>query len=304
MSPRARAVTFAGVGAIGLLCALGASGRGLFREQVSPPAALSAPLVVEASLAPNPTFFGDLVVAEVTVDFDAGAVAARSIGIDPDFVPYAATGVARVSSSRAGSEQTDVYRYSLQCVGDGCLPGAQPRKVQFPPVIVSALHDGKRVTASATWPSLFVATRLEKSDLASATPRFRSPATMPPATYAVRPGLLAALLVALGAILALAAFALLGVELLALRARARRRAADALSPLQRAIAYTRQAADRPEATDRRKAIGLLARTLAAEGHDSLADSTNGTAWSDVPPSPLNARTLADEIETALGERQT
>jgi len=50
--------------------------------------------------------------------------------------------------------------------------------------------------------------------------------------------------------------------------------------------------------------GHQRQSLAAEGHDSLADSTNGTAWSDVPPSPLNARTLADEIETALGERQT
>jgi hypothetical protein len=159
------------------------------------------------------------------------------------------------------------------------------------------------VTASGLWPALFVATRLEKSDLASATPPFRWPSTMPPPTYAVSPGLLVAILAVLGAILALAAFSLLGVELLALRARARRRAARARSPLEVALAYTRQAADRPDPTDRRKAIGLLARTLAAEGHDSLAASSSGTAWSDVPPSALNARTLADEVESALGERE-
>ena len=78
----------------------------------------------------------------------------------------------------------------------------------------------------------------------------------------------------------------------------------ALSPLEAAIAYTREAADRADPTDRRKAIGLLARTLAAEGHDSLAASTTTVAWSDTPPSPASARTLADEAEQTEVSGQT
>jgi hypothetical protein len=261
-------------------------------------------LVVSTSVVPNPVFFGDLIVAEVTVDFDVRSVASRSVALDPDFVPYAEVGAVGVSRSRAGTEQTDVFRYVVQCVSDSCLPGASPLRVQFPRVLVSALAGGARVSAPAEWPAVYVVSRLEKSDLAGGAPPFRWPSRMPPVAYGVRPRLLVWVLIGLGAVLAGAGLVLAGLELLALRARARRRAAGTLSPVEAAIAYTREAAGRADAGDRRKAMGLLARALAAEGHDGLADSTNGAAWSVVAPSPSSARVVADEVEAALAVRES
>ena len=301
MSARLLRLTVARAGAAALVVALGAAGEGAARAQAPlPPSPPPGPLVVQTALQPNPTFFGDLLVAEVTVDFDARSIAARSIVVSPDFAPYLTVGASQVGTSRVGDEATAVYRYTLQCTNDGCLPAGSVRQVRFPPVIVSAALAGGRVRTTEPWPALVVATRLSKAELAGATPSFRSASTMPPPDYTVSPDLVAALLVGLGVLLALAAFALLGVELLGARRDRRRRSARALSPLEAAIAYTRQAADRADPTDRRKAIGLLARTLAAEGHDSLAASTTSVAWSDMPPSPASARTLADEAEQTQG----
>ncbi len=126
---------------------------------------------------------------------------------------------------------------------------------------------------------------------------------MPPATYAVSPGLLAGLLTALAAIVLLGAASLLGLEVAGFRARARRRAARVLSPLEAAIDFTRQAANRADPTDRRKAIGLLAATLEAEGHRALADSTGAVAWSEAPPSPSQAQALADEVEASVARAE-
>jgi len=263
-----------------------------------------APLVVATSVVPDPVFFGDLVMAEVTVDFDVRSVDPASVVVVPDFVPYGVVGRASVSHSRVGSEQTDLFRYAVQCVSAGCLPSASSLQVQFPPVLVSGTTDGRRVSTSGKWPAVFVVSRLEKSDLASAAPPYRWPTQMPPVAYGVGPALLSRVLVASGAVLACAGFALAALELLALRRRMQRRSARALTPVEAAIAYTREAAKRPEASDRRKAIGLLARALAAEGHERLADSTNGAAWSDVAPSPSSAVVVADEVESELTAEET
>ena len=104
---------------------------------------------MQTALQPNPTFFGDLLDADVTVDFDGSSIAARGIVVSPDFAPYLAIGPPQVSTSRVGDEATAVYRYTLQCVNDGCLPGAAARQVRFPPVVVSAARTGGRVTTTA-----------------------------------------------------------------------------------------------------------------------------------------------------------
>ncbi len=305
MSSRALVPSAARVGAVALVLAVAAAGGGAARAQAPTPASqLPGHLVVQTALQPNPTFFGDLLDADVTVDFDGSSIAARGIVVSPDFAPYLEVGAPQVSTSRVGDEATAVYRYTLQCVNDGCLPGASARQVQFPPVVVTAAGTGRRVTTTEPWPPVIVTTRLSKSDLAGSSPSFRSASTMPPPDYTVSPAGLAAVLAGLGVLLALAAFALIGIELAGSRRDRRRRAVKALSPLEAAIAYTREAADRADPTDRRKAIGLLARTLAAEGHDSLAASTTTVAWSDTPPSPANARTLADEAEQTEVSGQT
>ncbi len=256
----------------------------------------SLALEVRTSLKPNPSFFGDPVVAQVAVQRDTRVVAARSLRVDASFAPYVETAPPVVSRSTAGSAETTLYRYTIQCVTDDCLPLGKPRTVQFPPVVVTASARTRSVKASGRWPPMLVTSRLTAADVAASGGRFRRLATMPRPVYAVSPGLLAGALTAAAVVLALAALALLGLELSRLAGRRRRDAAAELTQLEVALAYVREAASREDVADRRKAVGLLAETLAVEGHGGLAASADDVAWSEVPPSPARTLTLADEVE--------
>ena len=254
----------------------------------TPPAAQT--LRVRTSLQPRPAFFGDVLVAEV----DVSAGSASRIDVVPSFAPYAETGAPAVSRGRDGGLETVRYRYRIQCVSDNCLPVDKPFQLRLAPVVVTARAGGRTLTAKAAWPPTFVASRLASSDLAQA--RFRRPTTLPAPEYAVSPAVLADVLAALAGALALAAVALLSREVL--RAFERRRRAVPLTPLESALAYTRASARRPEAADRRKALGLLSRTLNGEGASALAAQAGGVAWSDTAPTPEQALELAAEAETA------
>jgi hypothetical protein len=290
-----RALVLGAVAGVAILVLVAVTGLGWWSGAPAGGAPSSA-LEVRTSFEPNPSFFGDPVVAQVAVQRDTRVVAARSLRVDASFAPYVETAPPAVSRSRAGSAETTLYRYTIQCVTDGCLPLGKPRTVQFPPVVVTASAGTRSVKATGRWAPMLVTSRLTAADVAASAGRFRRPATMPRPVYAVSPGPLAGALTAAAVILALAALALLGVELTRLAARRRRDRAAELTQLEVALAYVREAASRDDAADRRKAVGLLAETLAVEGRGGLAASADDVAWSEVPPSQARTLRLADEVE--------
>jgi hypothetical protein len=170
--------------------------------------------------------------------------------------------------------------------------------LQLKPVVATAVSGGKTLTARTAWPQTAILSRLQRKDLGSAKPHFRRPQTVPPPSYAVSPSTLANVLTAVAGLLALGALALLVRELARLLERRRRRAQVELTPLEAALAYTRDAAARPDPADRRKALELLSKTLDAEGAPALAGTAEHVAWSEEPPSPDRALELADEAESA------
>ena len=215
----------------------------------------------------------------------------------PGFEPYVETGPPTVTDSGAGPERILRYRYSIQCVSDGGLPLTKPFALKLPAVTVTARAGTQQLSATATWPTTFIASRLTPSDATASNIRFRWAKSAPAPSYAVSPGTLAGLLTAAAGLLAVAALALIAFELVRLVERRRRRALVVLTPLEAALAYTRDAARRPDPADRRKALGLLAKTLDSEGVASLAGATGDVAWSEEPPSPDRAIELADEVES-------
>ena len=258
----------------------------------TPPPAGAAPLSASTSLEPGSTRYGDPVVAEVDVAYDPQTVDAAGIRVQPDFTPYVATAAPSVRLTADGRTAVASFRYTLLCVTEGCLPTGTRRRVTFEPVRVTGTAAGQSVTASATWPSLAVTSRLTPADL-SGSIRFRHPSTLTPPAYAVAPGLLAGLLIAAAALLALAAAALV---VPALRRRRREAAARAVTPLDLALAYARDAAGRPDPQDRRRALELLAEAVAAGGEPGLARDAADTAWSEPPPTPAGTVELADRVE--------
>jgi hypothetical protein len=73
--------------------------------------------------------------------------------------------------------------------------------------------------------------------------------------------------------------------------------ARAQTPRGLALTYVRESADRPDA-DRRKALELLAETLANEGETALAGSAVAAAWAEDPPTPAATLALADDVDRA------
>jgi hypothetical protein len=264
--------------------------------------ATGARLAVRTSLDPNPSFFGDRLAAEVAVDLDTRTVDPRSVQVDPGFVPFAETEAPVVRRSRAGHEETVVYRYTIQCVSDGCLPGAKPRQIQLPPVVVTASAGTRKTRALGRWQPVTVVSRLTPADVSASGSRFRRPSTIPRAVFAVSPRPLGTALTVLAALLALGAAALLGFEAARLLERRRARTRRQATPLEVALAYVREAATR-DPRDRRRAAGLLAETLAAQGEPSLAASAGDLAWSEATPSPARALALADEVEAEQGPEE-
>jgi hypothetical protein len=284
------------VAAGGVLIAVLVVGTGLgwWNAQPAGGAAPANRLAVSTSLEPHPAFYGDVLTAAVDVRIDPTAVSASSVRVTPSFDPYVQTARPVVTSSGVGREKTLRYRYSIQCVSDACLPVGKPYVLKLPPVTVNAKAGTEELKETAVWPTTFVATRLQARDVA--TTHFRRPRSIPAPTFAVSPGALADGLTVLAGVLAVGALALIGFELVRLVERRRQRATVTLTPLEAALAYTRDAARRPDPADRRKALGLLATTLESEGAPALAGTTSDVAWSEEPPTPDRALELADEIE--------
>jgi hypothetical protein len=254
------------------------------------------PLTLRTMLDPRAAFFGDALTAEVDVNVDPAVVSTKSIRVVPSFDPYVPTGAPAVSGRSIGRHETLRYLYTIQCVSDSCVPLGKPLAVQFPPVIVTATAGKQPLRVTAKWPATSISSRLGKGDTSS-TPRFRRPKEMPAPSYAVSPGTLADALTAAAGLLAAAALALLGFELVRLLERRRLRGVVQLTPLEAALAYTRDAARRADPADRRKALGLLAKILGSEGVPTLAYRAGDVAWSEDPPSPDRAIELAEEVES-------
>jgi hypothetical protein len=278
-----------------VVAALLATGLGWWNAG-QPRPALAHPLGVRTRLVPGAAFFGDPVVAQVAVDLDSSVVAPGSVRVEPSFAPYLESGPPLVERSTVGRQETIVYSYTLQCVSDGCLPVGARRVVRLPAVVVTARAGGRQLTVTAALPAASVASRLGPSSLASAAPQFLHASALPPPSYAVTPTVLALTLTVVAGLLGAGAAALLGLELAAL-ARRRRAALEQPTLLVSALAFVRDAAGRPDAADRRKALELLAEALAGQGSPTLADTAERVAWAEPPPSAQRTLELADQVET-------
>ncbi len=255
-------------------------------------AATAARLSVKTTLAPNPSFFGDPVVAEVDVLLDRGAVAGGSVRVEPVFAPFVVRGQPTFAREQVGRLERLRYRYTLGCLTEDCLPLRGSRTVRFSPVRVTASSGGPSRAATAPWPSARIATRLRDADVAARQPPFRSSTALPPPVNRVDPGMLAGWLTAVAALLTVCGLALLALEAHRLARRTRRRLVT-LTPLEAALKFARESAIRPDPADRRKALGLLALTL---GEETIASA----AWSEHAPSPERTLAIATDVEEERG----
>jgi hypothetical protein len=280
--------------AAGAVAVAAAVGIALGWQQRSRPEPPARPVTATASLSQRTLSFADPLTAHVDVLVDPRQVDPATVRLNARFGTWRIVS-AGVRTRTAGGVLLS-YHYSLECLVPGCLPGRTLAERRFLPALLSYRTAAGRLTRRAVdWPTYTVVSHLSTPDIGDPTTRLRADAPLPPVSYRIAPGTLQALLAALSALLVLAAA---GLVVLALPRRGERRR-PAVAPLEQALALVRASTTNGYPAERRKALGVLARALRAEGQRDLAQSAVRLAWSADPPTAHAANDFADHVEEAL-----
>jgi hypothetical protein len=285
-------------------------------DQLSGSSAERPPIVARTDLAPRTLFFGDTVSAFVDVTLDRNRVDPDSVRIEADFAPWKVVASPERVRRDDGATTSLRFSYVLRCLGTRCISTEESRVI-----LDKAIHTfgQARVTYSAPegsvssgreslrtpWPRLLVGARFSARDAQAAgtsSSGWRAELeSMPSVTYRIPPGVLVALLLAGGAVLAAVGGALV------YRARARRTPAlpdpgpsePVLTPLERALALLEISQRVDGAADQRRALELVAAALARHGDAKLALASRALAWSRPVPAVEQTNGMAVRARSAL-----
>jgi hypothetical protein len=262
-----------------------------------PAARPAVPFSAATSLSARSVGFGDPLTARLDILVDPASVDRRSVDVKPHFGAYRITST-NVRSTHGAGELIS-YRYVLECLAPGCVPGSSRVEWRFRPAIVSyRTGTGETVTRSVAWPSYQLSSRVTAAERRSPATSLRFDPALPAPSYRISPGTLRALLTALAALLAVTAA---GLAWLALRRRGpARRAGPSVSRLHQALQAVRASSANGRPAERRKALGWLGRELRTVERPAEADEARRLAWSENAPTPTAAGDFAEQVETAGG----
>ena len=279
------------VGAVAVAVAVGLA-LGLWRGSESK--LPGRPLTATASLSTRTLSFADPLSARLDLLVDPRSIDPATVRVRPRFGLYRVVSTS-LHTRRAGGVLLS-YRYSLECLVPGCLPGRTLAERRFLPALVSYRTSGGRLARRAVdWPTYTVVSRLSSPDIGDPTAHLRSDAPLPPVSYRISPGTLQGLLAGVSAAFVLAAAALVALAL----PRRRTAGGPTLPPLEQALALVRASTANGYPSERRRALGRLARELRAEGQRELAQSAVHLAWSADPPTVEATSDFADHVEESL-----
>jgi hypothetical protein len=256
-------------------------------------ASAAAPLVVWATFDPPSVRFAGVINMHVVVLLDAKRVRPDSLRIVDDLAPLTSLSPGRTTRKTQGSTIAVAVARTFSCVSSNCVSASGNATPTLPPVRVTVVTlDGKTLRASALLPTLHVQGQVSKADLGRSNPPFRANTTLAPPSYRLAPTTLARLLDGVAVVLALAGAALALYE--GRRLARRRRGEPTIDELERALRLAREAENRPP-PDRRRALGLLARLLAARDR-RLSGAASELAWAQPEPERAALATLVADVE--------
>ncbi len=288
----------------------------------STPATQGRAIQARADITPRRVLFGDTVTALVEVTLDRDRVDPDSVRVTADFRPWKP--IREPERLRQDGDTTSVLRltYVLRCLTSGCIATDQAA-VQTENIIETfgqarltytapeGVGSGEPVSRLVPWPRFLVDARYSQRDAQNAgasTGGWRADLlSMPAVTYSVAPGALFALLLAGGALLAIAGIAF------ARRVRLLRpppappsvtaSPQPTLTPLERALALLEETARVDGAADQRRALELVAGALSERGAVTLAQASRALAWSPPAPEVPETNGMAARARAALGQER-
>jgi hypothetical protein len=271
-----------------------------------------------AVLLTGPVLFGDTVTAVVEVTLDRNRVDPDSVRVKTDFSPWKP--VAGPNYVRHDGPTTTYLAttFRLRCLVAACVSSNDVASQTFLPARVTYATRATAGTSSTKsslkvkWPPLVVAARFPpkgaQSASANAFPWRIDLLSLPAVTYRLAPGLLFALLLAGGIVLALAGGWFVHLALprravpLALEADERPEPAPVLTALQYAFTLLENSASVDGAADRRRALELVAAGLVERGDVQLARAARTLAWSEHVPSVEETSGFVAHARSTFGER--
>ena len=276
------------------------------RGDGTPPRALTARSAVE----PGYTLFGDVVTLHAHVVVDRNALDSGSVAVDARFTPFRLLSQTRSVRAAGGADRID-FAFRVQCVSLDCLHEAglieESGAVQATPIrlrgasVTAERRDGTRTSVALAWPAIVVHSRLTPGERIEDTTRAGAFPTPAP-SYTVSPDLVGWLGVALGLVFALAGAGLLANAVRGKAVPLRLRIPGHLTPLDRALALVRDAAERDAAAEERRALERLAAVLRRSGYTQLAGAAGRMAWSREQPAATTVEELVDEVARSVNGR--
>jgi hypothetical protein len=279
------------IAAVAVLVAAAAVAIVLLLSAGAPVAAIAPPrtIAVSAEFDPATPGFGDRIDARIVIALNRRAVRSQTLRYTYGLAPLTLLGGVRTSRFVSGDLELVSLVAPVACVTAPCVARTGVTTLGFPMVRATVLStSGARQSVSTRWPALPIRGRLFPSDL-SASPKFEANASPPAPSYSVSPSTMSALLDVLAALCAVGAVVLAAWQALVF---VRRRPAQEVGALERALRLAREAENLP-VPHRRRAVGLLARLL---GRDRLSSTASELAWSEHKPRPDELEALVSEIE--------
>jgi hypothetical protein len=250
-------------------------------------------LVVRATFDRPTVQFAGAIHVRVVVLLDATRVRPESLRIVNDLAPLTSLSPGRTTRTTRGDTITVTLERTFSCLASSCVsPSGDATPTLSPVRATVATLVGETLGTKATWPVLHVQGRVRKADLGRSRPPFRADTTPAPPSYRVAPSTLAWLLYSAAVVLALAGAALAVREV---RDRTRRRRGEpTVNELERALRLAREAEIRPP-SDRRRALGLLARLLDPRDR-RLSGAASELAWAEPEPERAALATFVADVE--------
>lgn len=267
-------------------------------------------LVTSAGAVPVSFLFGDVVTLHGHVMVDRRTIDPRAVTMDARFSPFRLVSQAQAVHPLGSRAARVDYTVRLQCVTADCLrAGGREIKggavmsspIVLPPALVTARRrDGTSAQATLPWPKLTLHSRLTPAQISSGE---LSAGPLPSGvSYTISPDLAGGLLVAAGVLFALGAGYLLASAVRGKPAPRRLRIPAHLTPLERALALVRVAADDQTDAEARKALERLATELRRSGYPELTATAGRLAWSPERPSQHAVEELVTEVSRSVNGR--
>jgi hypothetical protein len=258
--------------------------------------------LVHAEVTPERSFFGQVLTAHAQLVVDPRRVDPASAALAVDLRPYRIRTESRRIDRGLGRAVVIDFRYEIQCVTRACLPAAKGRGADAqqlkPAAATFRTRDGSTVKTPVKWPIFGVQSRLTGDEIALSTPQVAKDSTQPPVSWAIAPGLLGGVALALAALLILGAGWLVASVVGGDTRLVRTRQIPAhLTPIERALALAEHAAAHGEVDESRKALERLAAELRRRRAVAQADDAERLAWSETDPSPESVAALATSVRS-------